>query len=89
MSYLVDGYHGETAATAPVSERVAFIRRTYAHVAAAGLAFVGLEAVLIGTGVAKDIVSSMFASKMAWIGLMVLFIGGTFAAQYMARSMPG
>ena len=64
----------------------AFIRRTYAHVAAAVLAFVGIEAVLIGTGIAKDIVSSMFASNMAWIGLMVVFIGGTFAAQYMARS---
>ena len=36
MSYLVDGYHGETAATAPVNERVAFIRRTYAHLAVAG-----------------------------------------------------
>ena len=32
MSYLVDDYHGDTVAAAPVNERVAFIRRTYAHV---------------------------------------------------------
>src|SRR5262249_4452378 len=38
MSYLVDGYHRDTVATAPVSARVAFIRRTYAHLAAAILA---------------------------------------------------
>jgi FtsH-binding integral membrane protein len=86
MSYLVDSYHGETVAAAPASERVAFIRRTYAHVAAAVLALVAFEAVLISTGIAKDIVSSMFASNFAWLGLMVVFIGGTFAAQYMARS---
>jgi FtsH-binding integral membrane protein len=86
MSYLVDSYYGETVAAAPVSERVAFIRRTYAHVAAAVLALIGIETALIGTGIAKDIVTSMFASNMAWIGLMVVFIGGTFAAQYMARS---
>ena len=86
MSYLVDSYHGETVAAAPVSERVAFIRRTYAHVAAAVVALVAFETVLIGTGIAKDIVSSMFASNFAWLGLMVVFIGGTFAAQYVARS---
>jgi FtsH-binding integral membrane protein len=86
MSYLVDSYYGDTVAAAPAGERVSFIRRTYAHVAVAVLALVGFETILIGTGVAKDIVRSMFASNMAWIGLMVVFIGGTFAAQYMARS---
>lgn len=86
MSYLVDGYHGETVAAAPASERVRFIRRTYAHVAVAGFVFVALEAVLISTGVAHDIVKTMFASNMAWLGLMVVFIGGTYAAQYMAQS---
>jgi FtsH-binding integral membrane protein len=87
MSYLVDDYHRETAATAPVSERVAFIRRTYAHLAAAVLAFVGLSAALIGTGLAEQLIRDVFlANRMAWLGMMVLFIGGTMAAQYMARS---
>jgi FtsH-binding integral membrane protein len=87
MSYLVDGYHGETAAMAPVNERVAFIRRTYAHVAGAVLAFVGLSAALIASGVGEQIFRDVFmANRMAWLGLMVVFIGGSFAAQYMARA---
>jgi uncharacterized protein len=86
MSYLVDGYHGETAATAPVNERVAFIRRTYAHVGVAGLVFVGLSVMLQVTGIAEEFVKQIFVQRMAWLMLMVVFIGGTFAAQYMARS---
>lgn len=86
MSYMIDGYHGETAAAAPVSERVAFIRRTYLHLAGAVAAFVGLSGVLIASGVADQILKNVFGSRGAWIGLMVLFIGGSFAAQYMARS---
>jgi FtsH-binding integral membrane protein len=87
MSYLVDGYYGETAATAPVSERVAFIRRTYLHLAGAALAFVGLSTALIASGLAEQILRSVFmANRMAWIGTMVLFIAGSFAAQYMARA---
>ena len=47
MSYLVDGYHTETVATAPVSARIAFIRRTYAHVAVAIGAFVGIAFAIV------------------------------------------
>lgn len=87
MSYMIDGYHGETAAAAPVNERVAFIRRTYLHLAGAVAAFVGLSAVLIASGVAEQILRDVFmASRGAWIGLMVVFLVGSFAAQYMARS---
>ncbi len=87
MSYLVDGYHGETAAMAPASERVRFIRRTYAHLAGAVLAFVGASAALIGTGAAEQIIRDVFLGhRFAWLGLMVLFIGGTFAAQSMAHA---
>ena len=86
MSYLVDGYHGETVAAAPVSERVRFIRRTYAHLGAAILAFVGIEAVLFSTGMGMEILKSMFAYNGAWIALMAVFIVGGIAAQMMARS---
>lgn len=86
MSYSLDGYIGETAASAPASARAAFIKRTYLHLAGALLAFVGIEAALIGSGVATDIVVTMFAQRAAWIGLLVLFIAGGFVAQYMARS---
>ena len=89
MSYLVDGYHGESVASAPVSERVRFIRRTYAHLAVAILAFVGIEAALISSGLGMDILRSMFAFQGSWIALMVLFIGGGYLAQMMARSKSG
>jgi len=91
MSYLVDGYHGESVAASPVSERVRFIRRTYAHLAVAMAAFVGIEAVLFSTGLALDVLKTMFAFNGAWIALMVVFVVGGMGAQMMARasSSPG
>lgn len=89
MSYLVDGYHTERpVAAAPPNVRAAFIRRTYAHLLGAIVAFVGIEAVLLESGVGKDIVRSLFLSggNLAWLGLMVLFVVGGLAAQAMARS---
>ncbi len=87
MSYLLDGYYGETAAMAPANERLQFIRRTYLHLAGAMVAFVGASAALIATGVAETIIRDIFmANRMSWLLLMVVFIGGTFVAQYMARA---
>jgi FtsH-binding integral membrane protein len=87
MSYMVDSYHGDSAAAAPVSERVRFIRRTYAHVGGALVAFVGLSAGLIATGLADQILRDVFmANRLAWVGISILFLVGTTAAQYMAQS---
>ena len=86
MSYLVDGYHTETVATAPVSARIAFIRRTYAHVAVAIAAFVGIEAALINAGLGVDLLKTMIAFKGSWLALMVLFVVGGYGAQMLARS---
>ena len=86
MSYMVDGYYREAVASAPVSERVAFIRRTYLHLAGAVLAFVGIEAALMVSGVGAELVKTMFAQRGAWVGLMLLFLVGGFGAQYLARS---
>ncbi len=87
MSYLVDGYHGETAAMAPANERLGFIRRTYAHVGAAGFAFVAASAALVSTGLAEQILRDVFlANRLSWLLLMIVFMVGTVAAQYMARS---
>src|SRR5262245_34020616 len=70
-----------------VSARAAFIKRTYLHLAAAVMAFVGLEAVLFSSGMAEEIIKDVFvANRFAWVGLMVLFIAGGYAAQFMARS---
>jgi hypothetical protein len=86
--YLTDGYYRDTpAAFAPVNERVAFIRRTYLHLCVAVLAFVGLEVVLIQSGLGLQMLRAIMHSGMiGWIGLMVLFIGGGMFAQYLARS---
>jgi uncharacterized protein len=85
--YLTDGYHRETpAAYAPVDARVAFIQRTYLHLGAAVLAFVGLEAALIHSGAGVDLLQTLGANRLAWLGLMALFIGGGMLAQYWARS---
>jgi FtsH-binding integral membrane protein len=55
--------------------------------AVAVLAFVGLSAGLIASGLADQILYDIFgAGRLAWAGLMVVFIGGTFAAQMMAQS---
>jgi FtsH-binding integral membrane protein len=86
MSYLIDDYHREIVAAAPVSARVRFIRHTYAHLAGAILAFVGIEAALINTGLGASLLSTMISYQGSWIALMVLFVVGGYAAQIMARS---
>ncbi len=89
--YLQDGYYGESAAEAPVSERAAFIQRTYVTLALAVAAFVALETVLLqimlanNAAIGKQVFATMMAvSPWSWLGLMVLFIGGGFVASYMA-----
>ena len=84
MAYLEDAYIGETAATSSVDERVSFIRKTYLHLFFAIAALIGIEAALFSTGAAKDVLVSM--GGVAWIGVMVLFIGGGYLAQYLARN---
>lgn len=73
-------------AAAPADTRAAFIRKTYAHVAGAVLAFVALEAAAFKSGFADSIASAFFTVPYAGLLLMVTFIGGGYAAQYMARS---
>jgi hypothetical protein len=84
MSYSLDRYYGETAAQAPVSARVAFIKRTYLHLAGAMLAFVGIEAGLMLSGIGDQLIKNVFVMPAAWIGLLLLFIIGGMAAKYMA-----
>jgi FtsH-binding integral membrane protein len=78
--------HGELVARAPVNERVRFIRRTYGHLAAAILVFTALETLLIKSGIAADIIGSLFGSGVGMLLLLVGFIGAGWVAQYWARS---
>lgn len=86
MSYAIDTYPGQTVAAAPASARASFIRRTYGHLLGAVLAFVGIEAALLQTNLGVEFLQMLRVSNLAWIGLMVLFVAGGYAAQALARS---
>ncbi len=87
---LEDTYDGEpmSVANSPAMARAAFIKRTYAHVLGAVLAFVALEAVIFKTGMAEPILKTIFGGggRFAWIALMVAFVGAGYVAQIMAQA---
>jgi FtsH-binding integral membrane protein len=76
------------AATAQADERAAFIRRTYAHLAGAILAFVGLEALLVSfaRGHEQEIFGLLAASRFSWLIVLLMFMGASWLAQTWARS---
>jgi FtsH-binding integral membrane protein len=79
------------ASRAAESARAAFIRRTYAHLAAAILAFAAIELILFQTvlnteGAARDLLMSLPRSPVGMLVLLGLFIGGGWLAQSWAMS---
>jgi len=77
------------AADARPSERVAFIRRTYAHLAGAILAFAALEAVLFNLAppaVVETIIKTMMGSRYSWLFVLGGFMLVSWVAQSWARS---
>ncbi len=79
MSY---GYDYSLAAQAAGSERAAFIRRTYAHLAGAILAFMGVEALLLNMLSLDQ--QQMILNKMGgygWLVVMLAFMGASWLAQ--------
>src|SRR5262245_46353552 len=67
------------------SERAAFIRRTYAHLAIAVLAFVIIEAFLLQLPFAGAIASAMVGG-MSWLIVLAAFMGVSWLAQRWAQS---
>jgi len=67
-------------------ERAVFIRRVYAHLAGAILAFVGLEALLFKYVDPATIFGRLGGGPMAMLVIMGVFIGGSMLAQMWARS---
>jgi FtsH-binding integral membrane protein len=77
------------ASQAGASERVAFIRRTYAHLAGAILAFVAIEAVLFNyapTAVVENIVGLMLGSRWSWLLVLGAFMLVSWVATSWAQS---
>ena len=83
MSY---GYDYSLAAQAPASDRAAFIRRTYAHLAGAILAFVGLETVLFTVVPQETLVKFAVGMSHSWLLVILAFMGAGWLAQVWARS---
>src|SRR5260221_13574397 len=71
---------------AQASARAIFIRRTYAHLAGAIFAFVGLTAVLINTIDPKAMLAFFAQSPVTMLILLAPFIGAGWLADYFARS---
>ena len=73
-----------SAANALPEERARFIRKTYLHLAAAILAFIGLETYLFMSGMAEMIAGTML--NVSWFIVLALFMGVSFLANWWASS---
>ncbi|AKJ06925.1 Putative TEGT family carrier/transport protein [Archangium gephyra] len=74
------------AADAPVSERTAFIRKTYLHLGGAVLAFIALEAALLNSSLAQPLVRTMLGGRMSWLFVLGAFMVIGWVADRWARS---
>jgi FtsH-binding integral membrane protein len=77
------------AADARASERTAFIRRTYAHLAGAILAFVAIEAFLFNvapSAVVNTIVDAMLGTRFSWLLVLGAFMLVSWVATSWAQS---
>jgi FtsH-binding integral membrane protein len=72
-------------ARAQASERAAFVRRTYATMAGAVLAFIGIEAALLQV-VTPDVLFRVFPAGPGWLLVLLLFMGASMVARSLARS---
>lgn len=82
MDYAMDR---PIAIAASSSERAAFIRRTYAHLAGAILAFVALETLLLNT-VSGERIMQMMGSGMGWLVVLGMFFVVSWLANVWAHS---
>lgn len=69
----------------PEADRATFIRRTYGHLAAALLAFIGLEALLLSTPMAGQL-TSLMVGRWSWLVVLGLFMLVSHVAQRWAVS---
>ncbi|MEZ6136744.1 MAG: Bax inhibitor-1 family protein [Pirellulaceae bacterium] len=82
--YAVSGSR-DTVAYAAVSERTAFIQRTYVHLGGAVMAFVSLEAVLLSIIPAEKIFG-LLRGGYSWLVVLALFMGVSWLANKWAHN---
>lgn len=80
------GGYARTVSQVGTDERVAFIRRTYAHLAGAIALFVGIEGALFAAGIPAKIVPLMASSGYSWLVVLGLFMVVGMIADKWARS---
>ena len=84
-----EGYELEypsSAAQSMASERAAFVRRVYMHLAGSVLALIGVEAFLLNAVPHRTIIELMFGTRLSWLVVMLLFMGAGFVARVLAQS---
>lgn len=88
MAQIGHSYGRYMVADAPADERASFIRKTYAHLAGAILAFALLEYVLLGPlkAVTAPLAMSMLGSSYSWLVVLGLFMAVGWVADRWARS---
>lgn len=80
------GSVGYSVAESSPEVRASFIRKTYAHLALAILAFIGLEAGLIFSGIGDVVVQTMLGGRWSWLIVLGAFIGVSSLANWWANS---
>jgi hypothetical protein len=75
-----------SAADSSPEERVAFVRKTYAHLAAAVLAFVVIEYLLMNSPIAEPLVATMIGGRWSWLIVLGMFMGVSWLANWWANS---
>jgi len=84
MSYAMEY---PVAARAPASARVAFVRRTYAHLAGAILAFMGIEALFLNAlNLDQQAAILRMMGGYGWLFVLLAFMGASWLAQTWAQS---
>ena len=74
-------------ATVGVSDRVAFLRKTYTHLGIALIAFAGLTAFMMGYTSEFSLRWALWGSQgMNWLRVLGMFIGVNIGAQRLARA---
>lgn len=86
MNNYTTTYGNNSAANALPEDRARFIRKTYLHLAAAILGFIGLEAFLFTSGAAETIAATMLGGSFSWFIVLAGFMGVSFLANWWANS---
>ncbi len=78
--------YASPAAVAAPSERAAFIRKTYLHLAFAILAFIGIEWVLLQQSWIDSLIGMMMGGRISWLIVLGAFMGVSWLAEVLASS---